>query len=158
MATTGKLPETIFARILKVIREDVQCKRIFRKVFESPRDDSAITEIPCVMLNVANVAEKALTDPAYVIECSMTLELLGFVRIMDTEKQQWIGDSSTALWKCIQVLKAAFEADHLTNLNGTCDYFTFGNVTIVDGYPTKGFVMPMNIVWKEYQGDRDVRS
>ena len=157
MATTGKLAETIFARVLKIIRENVETKRIFKKVFESPRDEAAITEIPCVMLNVASVAEKPLTDPAYVVEVTMTIELLGFVRIMDTEKQQWIGDSSTAIWRCIQALKAAFEADHLTNLNGTCDYFTFGEATVQDGYPTKGFVLPMVIRFKEYMGDRDLR-
>lgn len=157
MATTGKYPEAVFARVAKVIREDVQCKRVFKKVFESPRDEAAATELPCVMLNVASVAEKPLTDPLYVVETTMTLELLGFVQIMDVERQQWVGDSSTALWRCIQALKTAFESDHQTNLNATCDYFTFGNAAISDGYPTKGFVLPMVIVFKEYMADRDLR-
>lgn len=157
MATTGKMAEKVFARVLKTIREDVQCKACFRKVFESPQDDVAITEIPCVQLNVASIAEKVLTDPLYVVEVTMTLELLGFVRIMDTQKQQWVGDTSVALWRAVQTLKAAFESEANTNLNGTCDYFTFGTATIADGYPTKGFTLPMTIVFKEYQSDRDVR-
>ena len=152
MATgTGKNAEAVYNRIKKVLMEDSELRTYGMKIFDGLRENVLDTELPCLLLNIKEVDESEIvSDAPFVVEVVMRLEILGFLQVFDTNRQQWIGErKGKGLFRMVSDVKKAFETDLF--LNTTAEFFKFGKASVVDGYPTKGFSLDMEIHWMESQ-------
>ena len=151
------IASTVWNQLVATLKENPTLSKYIKVVFEGARSDIGTDSLPCIMLEPVSDGE-VLKEMNNVKDVQMVIDLYGnSTPSMESKTKTIVGDDNYKGVMDIQNdIRAVLQAsNHLGGLVldtriGTVSY---GQSLIVNSkYPSRGFVMPITIMYRQQDG------